>query len=106
MKYGALTHREFVQKTSYNPARMLGLVNKGHFTEGADADITIVDTVEDRAAVTVVGGNVAMINDYLIKRPGNLFITEQGIDRASRVTKDYDVVDLERGTFFTRKNYK
>lgn len=56
--------------------------------------------------MTVVGGNVAMINDYLIKRPGNLFITEQGIDRVSRVTKDYDVVDLERGTFFTRKNYK
>lgn len=106
VKYGALTHREFVQETSYNPARMFGLVNKGHFSEGSDADITIIDTVTDKAAVTVVGGNVAMINDYLIKRPGNLLITEQGIDRVSRVTKDYDVVDLERGTFFTRKNYK
>lgn len=106
VKYGALTYREFVQQTSYNPARMFGLVNKGHFSEGSDADITIIDTVTDKAAVTVVGGNVVMINDYLIKRPGNLLITEQGIDRVSRVTKDYEVVDLERGTFFARKNYK
>jgi len=74
--------RRFVELLSTNPARLLGLVNKGRLAVGADADITLLDlgkeTVVDRnkfeskgrntpfngwqlkgaAVMTVVGGKV------------------------------------------------
>jgi len=74
--------RRFIELLSTNPARLLGLTNKGRLTVGADADITLLDlgaeTVVDRdkfesksrnspfhgwklkgaAVMTVVGGKV------------------------------------------------
>lgn len=74
--------RRFIELLSTNPARLLGLTNKGRFTVGADADITLLDlgaeTVVDKdkfesksrnspfhgwklkgaAVMTVVGGKV------------------------------------------------
>ena len=38
----AMSMNDFARKASYNPARILGLVDKGHFSIGADADITVV----------------------------------------------------------------
>jgi dihydroorotase len=74
--------RRFIELLSTNPARLLGLTNKGRLTVGADADLTLLDldveTVVDRdkfesksrnspfhgwklkgaAVMTVVGGKV------------------------------------------------
>ena len=40
---GHLTWLKAIEKLSLNPARILGLKNKGHLTPGADADLTILD---------------------------------------------------------------
>ena len=48
VKLQALTMEDFVLKTSTNPARILGLNNKGHFRIGADADITVLDLAQQR----------------------------------------------------------
>jgi len=44
---GVLTVNEFVEKLSYNPAKILGLDKKGSIKKGNDADIIIVDTQRD-----------------------------------------------------------
>ncbi len=40
-----ITKKQFVEKTSLNPAKILGL-DKGHLSKGATADITIIDPTE------------------------------------------------------------
>lgn len=40
---GDLTYDDLVRVTSYNPAKLLGLKNKGAIQEGLDADLTIFD---------------------------------------------------------------
>ncbi len=42
---GVITKKQFVEKTSLNPARILG-INKGHLSVGAVADIAIIDVDE------------------------------------------------------------
>jgi hypothetical protein len=42
VSFGALSLSEAVVKLSVNPAQMIGLLNKGHFSVGADGDVTIV----------------------------------------------------------------
>ena len=42
VKLGLLSWSQFVEKTSFNPARILG-IPKGTLQKGADADVTIVD---------------------------------------------------------------
>jgi len=65
VKLQALTMKEFVQKTSYNPARILGLVNKGHFHLGADADISVLDIDSQQPVMSLVKGKVIMVNGYV-----------------------------------------
>jgi dihydroorotase len=79
---GHLTWSQAIEKLTINPARILGLKNKGTLAIGADADITIIDpsvqwtvdpqtwksksantpfagwTLTGRAAATIVGGRV------------------------------------------------
>ena len=54
--FGALTLQEFVLKSSYETACRLGLTSKGHFSAGADADITIADPVSREAVSTFISG--------------------------------------------------
>ena len=55
---GGLSLQELVAKISYQPARLLGLANKGSLTAGRDADITIVDRLQRSAFATIIGWNV------------------------------------------------
>lgn len=76
----ALTLLEFVQKTSYNPARMLGLTNKGVLAAGYDADITVIDRVKKQPLMTMVAGKVAMYKGYICGQSSNIITTQAGAD--------------------------
>jgi len=74
----AWTIDEFVIKTSINPAKWLGLTNKGHFGIGADADITIVSLPEQKPVTTIVAGQIIMHKGVIIPRETTIITTEYG----------------------------
>ena len=78
VKLQALTLREFVRKTSYNPARILGLTQKGHFRPGADADITVVDLDRQAPVLSLVQGRVIMHHGYVCGKGSQAVTTEAG----------------------------
>jgi adenine deaminase len=100
VNFGALTPLNAVQKLSYNPSRMIGLLNKGHFSEGADADITIVDPDSGLATMSLVAGEVIMENGKSIASGGAWIVTGAGEDAAKASGLKYDVVDLEASQLY------
>ena len=76
----ALTIQEFVQKTSYNPARMLGLENKGVLETGYDADITVINRQLREAVLTMVQGKLSMYKGYICGSGTNIITTALGAD--------------------------
>jgi hypothetical protein len=88
VKLSALTMEEFVLKTSRNPARILGLVDKGHLGIGADADVSVVDIDRQRPVMSISNGKVIMFKGLvcgtgtrMITTPaGERYIRENGLD--------------------------
>jgi hypothetical protein len=78
VKLQALTMREFVLKTSTNPAKILGLKNKGYLSIGADADITVVDLDKQKAVLSMVGGELIMYRGYVFGRGSQIITTKFG----------------------------
>lgn len=78
VKFGAITLPEFVVKASLAAARHLRLADRGHFTEGAAADITVIDFERAKAVETVIGGSVNMKNGVLYGRGMTVITTERG----------------------------
>ncbi len=70
----ALSMDGFVTKASVNPARILGLRNKGHLGVGADADITVLDLARLRPEMTVANGRVIMHKGH-VRGSGTRMIT-------------------------------
>ena len=64
---GGLSLQELVAKISYQPARLLGLANKGSLTAGRDADITIVDRLQRSAFATIIGGQVCYMDGKVFR---------------------------------------
>jgi hypothetical protein len=88
VKLSALTMEEFVLKTSRNPARILGLVDKGHLGIGADADVSVVDIDRQKPVMSISNGKVIMFKGLvcgtgtrMITTPaGERYIRENGLD--------------------------
>ena len=86
VRAGALSLVEFVQKTSINPALMLGVAEKGHLGAGAHADITVLDLDNCRAVLAIAGGELIMVDGvavgrgarYLTSSDGEAFLRERG----------------------------
>ena len=78
VKLQALTMEEFVLKTSTNPAKILGLTNKGHFQLGADADITVINFEKQKPFMAMTNGQVIMYNGYVCGRGGKIITTALG----------------------------
>ncbi|MCG5029965.1 amidohydrolase family protein [Mesosutterella sp. OilRF-GAM-744-9] len=77
-----MTLAEFALKTSLLPARMLGLEGrKGHFTPGADADVTVYDPVSQKAVLTLVEGRKVLFRGTVARQPGRVICTESGRSR-------------------------
>jgi hypothetical protein len=74
VKLSALTLEEFVLKTSRNPARNLGLVDKGHLGIGADADVSVVDIDRQKPVLSISNGKVIMFKG-LVCGTGSRMIT-------------------------------
>jgi cytosine/adenosine deaminase-related metal-dependent hydrolase len=100
VNFGALSPLDAVRKLSYNPSRMLGLQNKGHFSEGADADITVVDPNSGLATTSLVAGEVIMKNGKSVASGGAWIVTAAGEDAAKASGLKYEVVDLEASQLY------
>ncbi len=102
VKLQALTMPEFVQKTSVNPARILGLSNKGHFSLGADADITVLDVDSQSAFMSMVAGKVIMYRGYVCGRGSKIVTTKAGEKYVREKGLQPIVVELAESAFYRR----
>ena len=94
VKFNALTPLEMATKLSLTPARMLGLPNKGHFSEGADADITVINPETNEPAMSFVAGKPIMIDGHVVGSSGTLLVTAAGRRAADASGLPYQVVDM------------
>ncbi|MBU0942930.1 MAG: dihydroorotase family protein [Proteobacteria bacterium] len=74
----AMTMNDFVLKASYNPAKILGLVNKGHLGIGADADMTVVDVNTLRPVMTFNKGKTVMYKGRVFAGRTTMITTPAG----------------------------
>ncbi|MDQ1279690.1 MAG: Amidohydrolase [Thermoproteota archaeon] len=93
VKYGALSLREFVIKSSYNPSRMYGLLRKGSMGIGMDADITVLDLERCRAVMGIARGKVIMVDGVVVGRGGTVITTEEGVKTVKATGLPYDIID-------------
>lgn len=78
VKMGIITLPEFVVKTSLNPARMLRMTQKGHFTPGADADITVFNFETQKPVAAFVAGEPILINGEVVGKSATIICTKRG----------------------------
>lgn len=101
VKFNALTLEEFVFKTSTIPAKMLGLVNKGHFRSGADADITVFNWSKEEPVLTMVAGNVVMYKKLVYGEGGTIITTEAGINSMTEQEVPYQVAEMDQSLLYS-----
>ncbi len=94
VKFGALSPLEMATKLSLTPALMLGLPNKGHFSEGADADITVIDPQTNEPTMSFVAGKPIMVDGQVVGTGGNLLVTRAGQRAAKASGLPYQIVDM------------
>ena len=94
VRFGALSPLEMAEKLSYNPSRMFGLLSKGHFSPGADGDVTVIDPAAGKAVRTYVAGRPVLVNGQVAQTGGTILTTAEG-ERAARGSGlPVEVVDL------------
>lgn len=96
----ALSLADFVRKTSANPARILGLRDKGHFGPGADADITVLDLAGQRAVLGMANGQLIMYQGHVCGRGGRFITTAAGAASVREKGLEPIVVDLAGSAFY------
>ena len=74
VRLGALSMAEFVVKTSRNPAKLLGLSNKGHLGIGSDADITVLNLENQTPVMSIADGKMVMFKGFVCGH-GTRFVT-------------------------------
>ncbi len=94
VKFGALTPLELATKLSLTPAQMMGLPNKGHFSEGADADITVINPDTNEPTMSFVAGSPIMIDGHVVGSGGTLLVTSAGRRAAEASGLPYQVVEM------------
>ncbi|MEX0761318.1 MAG: amidohydrolase family protein [Dehalococcoidia bacterium] len=100
VKFGALSPLDMALKLSYNPSRMFGLLNKGHFTPGADADITVIDREAGRATATFVAGQPVLKDGDVMATGGTLLVTPEGEAAGQNSGLSYEVLDLTNSKLY------
>ena len=100
VSFGALSLSEAAIKLSYNPSRVLGLLNKGHFSEGADGDVTVIDPKTGKASMSFVNAAPIMLNGRVVGRGGTWLITSEGEKTAKASGLPYEVMNLEKSKLY------
>lgn len=95
VKFGAMTLMEFVLKSSRAAALLLGLESKGKLTEGADADITVIDYEKQKAVHAFSMGHATLLNGKAVGTGGTLLTTEQGRKAAQETGLTVRVADMQ-----------
>lgn len=103
VQFGALSRLEMAEKLSLAPSRMLGLENKGHFTEGADADITVLDPAINQPVMSLIAGEPIMIDGHVVGKGGTLLVHPAGQKTAIDSGINYQVLDLSKSKLY--KNF-
>ncbi len=85
IRLGAFTLQEFIHKACLMPARMLNLMNKGHLSIGADADITVLDPKTSKAEYVVAQGHTILNKGNLLSGKPTAFCTSSGQDFYEKV---------------------
>ena len=93
VKFGAITLPEFVMKASTNAARHLRLFDRGHLSEGAVADITIVDKESHVAVETFIDGRVNMKDGRLYGSDMRIITTDRG--QKALQDKGYETITID-----------
>lgn len=101
VKYGALTLNEFILKTSYNPSRMFGMIQKGSLDVGLDADITILDLVKGKASMGIALGKVIMVNSVVMGQGGTIITTKKGAAKIEGAGLPYSLIDVAQSGLYT-----
>ena len=100
VRFGAMTPLQMAEKLSWMPARMMGLNGKGHFSPGADADITVIDPERGRAVMSFVAGSLIMRVGESVGSGGTLIVTPEGEEAAKNSGLPYRVVDLSESKLY------
>lgn len=100
VKLQALTMADFVQKTSLNPSRLLGLTNKGHLGIGADADITIVNLERQQPVTTIVAGKVIMHQGVVLGTGSRIITTAAGEKTLRSRGLETIVIDMAKTGYY------
>lgn len=98
--FNALTPLEMAEKLSWNAAKMLGLHNKGHFSEGADADVTVLDPERNQPEMSLVAGKLIMYKGQPVGSGGTLLVTHEGQRTAAASGLPYQVVDMSQSKLY------
>jgi hypothetical protein len=96
----ALSLVDFARKASLNPARILGLTNKGMLQPGADADLTVVRLERRRAELGIAAGRVIMHRGYACGRSSQIVTTALGVEAVRAHGLAPVVVDLAESAFY------
>ena len=100
VSFGALSLLEAATKLTYTPSRMLGLLNKGHFSEGADGDVTVIDRTTGKASMSFVNGEPIMKNGRVVGSGGTWLVTSEGEKTAAASGLPYEVINLEQSKLY------
>ena len=100
VRFGALTPLEMAVKLSWNPSRMFGLLDKGHLSPGADADVTVIDPERGKATMAVVAGEVIMQDGEVRGSGGTVLVTPAGEKAAKASGLPYQVLDLTKSKLY------
>ncbi|MAC81609.1 MAG: amidohydrolase [Rhodobacteraceae bacterium] len=80
----ALTLAQFVQKTSLAPAQMMGLSGrKGHFTPGADADVTVIDLARRHPVMSYGSGRAILMRGKVVGSGTTMIVPPEGVEAAT-----------------------
>jgi hypothetical protein len=100
VRFDALTLSELVHKCCREPARMLGLPNKGHLAPGADADIVVADPNTHQALLTVASGKIIMVNGLVTGSGGTIITTQSGMKALQDQGVQAETADLAGSLFY------
>ena len=100
VKFGALSPSDMANKLSWTPSRMLGLLGKGHFSEGADADITFIDPNSGKPTMSFVDGLPIMIDGKVVGKGGKMLVTAAAEKTMSDSGVPFEIIDLSMSKLY------